>query len=300
MNGVSTSTLTTSTAATYSSPGTEKSYSRLGLNPPTLATQHEVEGSTEGGSNEANRGSDETRMGHEGKDGSEVTVKARAVVPTPARYAAPAVSTGMGYGYSEPVSPRRDGMPASPGPGGQVWSYLPAQVAQTRSPTQPMQVPSRSPTQPIPVPQGQPLSRSPPNSRSPPKSRSPPQPSGPRTPPARSPTRPTLNQQPPSTPPKQTMPPATPPKQSMPPSTPPNQRGAYPSGRPVPMPIPGSGSPLGLGGVQGLGSPHGRAGVQGGRGGFGEADDPLAMHAAELMKGVNGSPGTLMPGASFA
>lgn len=220
-------------------------------------------------------------MGHEGKEGSEVTVKARGVVPTPARYAAPAVSIGMGYGYAEPVSPRRDGMPGSSAGGvrEQVWSYVPAQLGQgqgqARSPTQPVQVPSRSPTRQV---QGQPLSRSPP------KSRSPAQPAGPRPPPSRSPARPALNQQAPATPPKD-QPPITPPKQ-----------GAYSPTRAVPMPVPTSGSPLGLAGVQGLGTPPGR-GVQSGRGGFGEADDPLARHAAELMRGVNGSPGAPMPGA---
>ncbi|QRV82446.1 LATS, large tumor suppressor [Ceratobasidium sp. AG-Ba] len=254
MNGVSTSTLTTTSAHTIPTPGTgtEKSYSRLGLaaTPRALATQLEVEEGERAGSTEG-------RTGHESRDASEVTIKGRSVVPTPAKSAAPAVSTGTGVGYG--AGPSRSPTQRSP-----VQSYSPQNQQGTYVPQQPTAYSPAgtgypyTPAQPIPYqrqqsgpyplarsPQQQPLSRSPPTSRSPPKSKSPK---------SKSPR----NQSP--------VPPKTPPKDRSP-------------ARAVPVPVPNRAGP-----------------------GVGATDDPLAAHAAELMRGVNpgpghyGSPGAGSPG----
>ncbi|KAG9088617.1 hypothetical protein FRC06_001947 [Ceratobasidium sp. 370] len=258
MNGVSTSTLTTASANTLPSPntGNERTYSRLGFaaTPRALATQLEVEEGGAGGE------STEGRTGHELRDASEVTVTGRAVVPTPARGVAPAVSpsvgvgvgTGGGYGYGEarPIPSRSQGgrspthrSPVQSGGGQQSMGYSP------------------QPTSYVPQ---QPMAYSPPRTMaySPPQTAYSPQQTtnysqqtanySDREPRAYSP--PEFQPQPGRA--RSPAPPPTPPKQPRPERSPAR-----------PMPIPN------------------RA--------IGAAEDPLAMHAAKLMKGINGSPGLL-------
>ncbi|KAG8762319.1 hypothetical protein FRC12_009105 [Ceratobasidium sp. 428] len=269
MNGVSTSTLTTTSAKSLPSPGagTDKSYSRLGLvTPRVLATQLEVEESGGAGGG----GSTEGRMGHDSREGSEVTVKARAVVPTPARGAAPAVSPGFGVGYTEGRPMQSGRSPTAQSLGGQQYQY-PNQQSMAYSPPQAaMAYPNQRPTFPTPQAQQpayyqaqQPMAYSPPKPRSPAKSQSPPKAQSPaRSPPkSQSPARSPRNKSPAASPrDRSPAPPRTPPKQ-------PRQERSPAQ----PMPIPNR--------VIGIGA----------------AEDPLAMHAAQLMKGVNyPSP---MPGA---
>ncbi|KAG8687813.1 hypothetical protein FRC09_013267 [Ceratobasidium sp. 395] len=274
MNGVSTSTLTTTSAKSLPSPGagTDKSYSRLGLvTPRVLATQLEVEES--GG---AAGGSTEGRMGHDSREGSEVTVKARAVVPTPARGAAPAMSPGFGVGYTEgrPIQSGRS--PTAQSLGGQQYQYPNQQPMAYSPPQAAMAYPNQQRTYPTPQAQQpayyqaqQPMAYSPPKSQSPPKAQSPA-----RSPPkSQSPARSPRNKSPAASPRDRSPAPPPPPrnKSPAPPRTPPKQPRQERSPA-QPMPIPNRAI------------------------GIGAAEDPLAMHAAQLMKGVNyPSP---MPGLS--
>ncbi|CAE7220852.1 unnamed protein product [Rhizoctonia solani] len=128
VNGMSVSTITTSTVAP-STPGAEKTYSRLanpnsrlGLGPP-LETQHEHSG----------EGSTDAKVGH-APEGSEVTIKGRSIVPAPPRQAQATVSPdlgqvemvsiplvrreGVGIGY--PIGPRSPGSPPQPRSPGRI------------------------------------------------------------------------------------------------------------------------------------------------------------------------------------
>ncbi|KAG8747112.1 hypothetical protein FRC11_012483, partial [Ceratobasidium sp. 423] len=159
VNGMSVSTLTTSTATT-SILGAEKTYSRLansnsriGLSPP-LETQHELAG----------EGSTEAKVGHP-SESSEVTIKGRSIVPAPAKQAQATVSPDLGQvemvasplirregvGIGHPIGPRSPGNPPQPRSPGKiaVSPRSPDRPAGPRSPNNAQAVPY-SPTQPIP------------------------------------------------------------------------------------------------------------------------------------------------------
>lgn len=262
---MSSSTLTTSTVA--STPVTEKTYSRLGypnsssrlgLSPP-LETQHEHSGEA----------SNEARVGHEA-EGSEVTIKGRAVVPTPPKQAKATVSQDMGRIEAVMSMPARQvgvgaGYPTGirdPGRSYQPPRSLVLASAPTWSPEQP--IGQRSPGQPaiMSYSQTQPVPYSPTQTAAPYPPAQQPEPWSPFAP---------------TTPPKDFVPPTSPkttnvgydpsPKRNLPPASP---RQFQPATMPVkrsaskPLPIPGA---------------------------IGAAEDPLAMYAAELMKGVNGGTG---------
>ncbi|CAE6433090.1 unnamed protein product [Rhizoctonia solani] len=272
VNGMSVSTLTTSTATTSHLPN---SNSRLGLSPP-LETQHEHSG----------EGSTEAKVGH-GSESSEVTIKGRSIVPAPARQAQATVSPNLGQvemvasplirregvGIGHPIGPRSPGNPPQPRSPGRV-ALPPRSPDRPAGPRSPNNVPTipYSPTQPIPY--------------------SPTQQSTPYTPSPRS--TPWL----PATPPKPDFAPATPPKDFAP-ATPPKRADlgyAAPPKReilplspkrefqPATLPIKRSTSrplPIPAGGA--VGAP----------------EDPLAVFANELLKGVNsGAKPIPIPGVS--
>ncbi|CUA77053.1 LATS, large tumor suppressor [Rhizoctonia solani] len=265
VNGMSVSTLTTSTMAA-STPGVEKnsrlaSNSRLGLSPP-LETQHEHSG----------EGSTDARVGH-GSDSSEVTIKGRSIVPAPPKQAQATISPdlgqvemvasplvrreGVGIGY--PIGPRSPGNPPQPRSPGRI--AVPARSPdRPAGPRSPNSIPtSYSPTQPIPYSATQQAT--------------------PRTPPQPTPRFP-------ATPPKPEFAPATPPKDFAPATPPKRADMGYPISpkretpvspkrefQPVTLPLKRSNSrplPIPAGGM--IGAP----------------EDPLAMFANELLRGVNG------------
>ncbi|KAH7322360.1 hypothetical protein B0J17DRAFT_247097 [Rhizoctonia solani] len=268
VNGMSVSTLTASTM-TASTPGVEKTYSRLvnsnsrlGLSPP-LETQHEHSG----------EGSADAKVGHT-SESSELTIKGRSIVPAPPKQAQATVSPDLGQVEMVP-SPlvRREGV----GIGHPIGPRGPGNLPQPRSPGR-IAVPPRSPDRPTGP-------RSPNNIPSAPYSPtqsvpySPAQQAAPYTPQSQAtpwlPATPTKPEFAPATPPKDFAP-ATPPKRAdlgyavspkhETPISP--KREFHPATLPLkrstsrPLPIPAGGA---------VGTP----------------EDPLARFANELMKGVN-------------
>ncbi|QRW24311.1 LATS, large tumor suppressor [Rhizoctonia solani] len=272
VNGMSTSTLTTSTVAP-STPGAEKTYSRLansnsrlGLSPP-LETQHEHSGEE----------STDAKAGHT-SEGSEITIKGRSIVPHPPKQAQATVSPDLGQ-VEMVASPlvRREGV----GIGHPIGPRSPGNPPQPRSPGR-IAVPPRSPDRPMgPRPPGD--SSAVPYSPAQSVPYSPTQPATPYTP-QHTPWLPT-------TPPKPDFAPATPPKDFPPPTPPKRADLGYPISpkrditpvtpkrefQPATMPLKRSTSrplPIPAGGA--IGAP----------------EDPLAMFANELMRGVNGGAST--------
>ncbi|ELU42956.1 AGC/NDR protein kinase [Rhizoctonia solani AG-1 IA] len=272
VNGMSTSTLTTSTVAP-STPGAEKTYSRLansnsrlGLSPP-LETQHEHSGEE----------STDAKAGHT-SEGSEITIKGRSIVPHPPKQAQATVSPDLGQ-VEMVASPlvRREGV----GIGHPIGPRSPGNPPQPRSPGR-IAVPPRSPDRPMgPRPPGD--SSAVPYSPAQSVPYSPTQPATPYAP-QHTPWLPT-------TPPKPDFAPATPPKDFPPPTPPKRADLGYPISpkrditpvtpkrefQPATMPLKRSTSrplPIPAGGA--IGAP----------------EDPLAMFANELMRGVNGGAST--------
>ncbi|CAE6478552.1 unnamed protein product [Rhizoctonia solani] len=274
VNGMSTSTLTTSTVAP-STPGVEKTYSRLansnsrlGLSPP-LETQHEHSG----------EGSTDAKVGH-ASDGSEVTIKGRSIVPARAKQAQATVSPDLGQvemvasplvrreggGIGYVIGPRSSGSPAQPRSPGRI-TVPPRSPDRPAGPRSPNNIPTPySPTQPIPyspTQQATPYTPPPHSTRWSPKPdfapATPPKDFAPATPPKRADLGYTIS-------PKREIPAASP-KREFQPATLPIKRS---TSRPLPIPAGGA-----------VGAP----------------EDPLAMFANELLKGVNGGAGPIpIPG----
>ncbi|CAE7055198.1 unnamed protein product [Rhizoctonia solani] len=276
VNGMSVSTITTSTVAP-STPGAEKTYSRLanpnsrlGLGPP-LETQHEHSG----------EGSTDAKVGH-APEGSEVTIKGRSIVPAPPRQAQATVSPdlgqvemvsiplvrreGVGIGY--PIGPRSPGSPPQPRSPGRI-NVPPRSPDRPTGPRSPSNIPTvpYSPTQSVPY---SPTQQAPPTQPTPWLPATPPKPEfAPATPPkdfapATPPKRADLGYTPS---PKRETAPTSPLKREFQPATLPIKRSAS---RPLPIPAGGA-----------VGAP----------------EDPLAMFANELLRGVPGGAGPIpIPG----
>ncbi|KEP50292.1 AGC/NDR kinase [Rhizoctonia solani 123E] len=248
VNGMSVSTITTSTVAA-STPGAEKTYSRLAnsaLGPP-LETQHEHPG----------EGSTDAKVGH-ASENSEVTIKGRSIVPAPPKQAQATVSPdlgqvemvasplvrrdGVGIGYA--MGPRSPGNPPQPRSPGRI-AMPPRSPERPAGPRSPSNVPTPySPTQPMPYSSTPRFSATPPKPEFAPAT--PPKDFAPATPPKRTDLGYTIS-------PKR----ETPPKREFQPATLPLKRS---TSRPLPMPASGA-----------VGAP----------------EDPLAMFANELLRGVN-------------